>query len=89
MTEDTHILRPWQYFLFLVYMHDSIFEYEINMFSIEEMHFMGGFRSSYFFIPLESFIIRMTRYYFTLLSVNLLSVVLSLKLHMNILQNLL
>ena len=45
---------------------------------------MGGFTPSYFFIPLGLFIIRMTRYYFPLLSVNLLSVKLSRKLHMNI-----
>ena len=35
---------------------------------------MGGFRSRYLFIPLGFFIIRMTRHYFPLLSVNLLSV---------------
>ena len=69
-------------------MHDSIFEYEINIFSITEIHLKGGFRPTYFFIPLGFFIIRMTRYYFPLLSVNLLSVILSLKLHMNTLQNL-
>ena len=50
---------------------------------------MGGFRSSYLFIPLGFLMIRMTRHYFPLLSVNLLSVKLSLKLHMNIVQNLL
>ena len=50
---------------------------------------MGGFRSSYLFIPIGFFIIRMTRDYFPLLSVNLLSVKLSLKLHMNIVQKLL
>ena len=35
---------------------------------------MGGFRSRYLFIPLGFFIIRMTKHYFPLLSVNLLSV---------------
>ena len=37
---------------------------------------MGGFKSSYLFIyiPLGFFVIRMTRHYFPLLSVNLLSV---------------
>ena len=50
---------------------------------------MGGFRHSYFFISLGLFIIRMTKYYFSLLLVNLLSVKLFLKLHMNIVKNLL
>ena len=45
---------------------------------------MGGFRSSYFFIPSGLFITRMTRYYFALLSINLPSVNLSINLHMNI-----
>ena len=35
---------------------------------------MREFKSRYLFIPLEFFIIRMTRYYLPLLSVNLLSV---------------
>ena len=35
---------------------------------------MGGFKSSYLFIPLGLFIMRITRLYFPLLSVNLLSV---------------
>ena len=41
---------------------------------------MGRFRPSYFFISLGFFIIRMTRYYFPFLLVNLLTVKLSLKL---------
>ena len=52
-------------------MQDSIFEHEINIFSIKEIYLMGGFKSSYLFIPLEFFIIRMTRHYVPLLSVNL------------------
>ena len=55
-------------------MQDSIFEHEINIFSIKEIYLMGGFKSSYLFIPLEFFIIRMTMHYFPLLSVNLLNV---------------
>ena len=50
---------------------------------------MGGFQPSYFFISLGFFIIRMTRYYFPLLSVNFLSVKLSLKSHLKIVGNLL
>ena len=50
---------------------------------------MGEFMSSYIFIPLGLFNVRMTRHYFPLLAVSLLSVKLSLKLHMNIVQNLL
>ena len=38
------------------------------------MYLMREFKSRYLFIPLEFFIIRMTRYYLPLLSVNLLSV---------------
>ena len=55
-------------------MQGSIFEYKINTFSIKEIYLMGGFMSSYLFIPLGFFIIQMTRHYFPLLSVNLLSV---------------
>ena len=36
-------------------MHDSIFQREINAFSIEEIYLKEGFRSSYFFIPLGVF----------------------------------
>ena len=49
---------------------------------------MGRFHPSYFFVSLGFFIIRMTRYYFPLLSVNLLNVKLSLKSHLNIVGNL-
>ena len=59
---------------FLISMHDSIFEHEIDIFSVREKHFMGGFKYSHLFIPLGFFIIRMTRHYFPLLSLNLLSV---------------
>ena len=55
-------------------MQDSIFEHEINIFSIKEIYLMGECKSSYHFIPLGFFIIRITRHYFLLLSVNLLSV---------------
>ena len=58
-------------------MHDSIFEHEINIFSIKEIYLMA-------YNGLGLFIIRITRYYFPLFSVNLLSVKLSLKLHMDI-----
>ena len=60
-------------FFFLISMHESILEHDINMFSIKEIYLMGGLKSSYLFIPLGCFIIRMTRHYFPLLSVNLLS----------------
>ena len=69
--------------------HDSIFEHEINIFFIKEIYLTGGSRPTYLFIPLGFFIIRTTRYYFLLLSVNLLSVKLSLTLDMNIVQKLL
>ena len=63
--------------------YDSIFEHEINIFSIKEIYSVA-------YNGLGFFIIRMTRYYFPLFSVNLLSVKLSLKLHMDIIvQNLL
>ena len=55
-------------------MQDSIFEHEINILSIKEIYLMEGFKSSYLFTPLGFFIIRMTRHYFPLLSVNLMSV---------------
>ena len=61
-------------YFFLISMLDSIFQHEINIFSIKEIYLMGGFKSRYLFIPLEIFIIRMTMHYFPLLSVNLLSV---------------
>ena len=54
-------------------MQDSIFEHEINIFSTKVIYLMGGFKSSYLFIPLGFFIIRVIRQYFFLLSVNLLS----------------
>ena len=59
---------------FLISMQGSILEHEINMFSIKEIYLIGRFKSSYLFIPLGFFIIRMTRHYCPLLSVNLLSV---------------
>ena len=43
-------------FLFLVPMHDYIFEHEVNIFSTREIYLMGGFWSSYFFIPLGFFL---------------------------------
>ena len=55
-------------------MQDSIFEHEINIFSIKEIYLMGECKSSYHFVPLGFFIIKITRHYFPLLSVNLLSV---------------
>ena len=61
-------------FFFLVFMHDSILEHDMNIFSIKEIYLMGGFKTSYLFIPLGFFITRMTRHYFLLLSVNFLSV---------------
>ena len=36
-------------------MHDSIFEREVNLFSIKEIYLMGGFRSSYLLIPFGFF----------------------------------
>ena len=59
------------------------------MFSVNEKYLMGGFRSSYFIIPYGFPFIRIAKYYFPLLSVNLLHVKLSVKLHTNITQNLL
>ena len=50
---------------------------------------MRQFRSSYLFLLLGFFFIRMARYYCALLSVNPLGVKLSLKLHMNTVKNLL
>ena len=88
MTENT--LQQWQCFLFLVSMHDSIFEQEINIFSIKDIYLTGEFRSSNLFLSsLWFFIIRTKRYYFPLLSDNLLSVKLSLKLliHFNLVLN--
>ena len=58
----------------LISLRDSIFEHEINTFSIHEIYLMEGFKSSCLFILLGFFIIRMTRHYFSLLSVNLLNV---------------
>ena len=61
-------------YFFLISMQDSIFEHETNIFSVKEIYLMGECKSSYHFIPLGFFIIRITRHYFPLLSVNLLSV---------------
>ena len=61
-------------YFFLISIQDSILKHEINIFSIKEIHLMGGFKSGYLFIPLGFFIMRMTRHYFRLHSVNLQSV---------------
>ena len=50
---------------------------------------MGRFRPSYIFISSGIFITKMTRYYIPLRSADLMRVKLSLKWHMNIVQNLL
>ena len=62
---------------------------EINIFSIMEIYLMEELKSSYLFIALGAFFIRMTRYYLPLHSINLLSVKLFLKPHMKIVQDLL
>ena len=46
-------------------MHDSIFEHKTNIFSIKEIYLMEGFKSS---LPLEFFIIIITRNYFPLVA---------------------
>ena len=38
-------------------MHDSIFEHEINIFSINKIYLMGRFRPCYVFIPLGLYFI--------------------------------
>ena len=61
-------------YFFVISMQDFIFKHEKNIFSIKEIYLMGGSKSSKLFIPLGFFVIRMTRHYFPLLSVNLLSI---------------
>ena len=38
-------------------MHDSIFEHEVNIFSISKIYLMGGCRPCYVFIPLGHYFI--------------------------------
>ena len=54
-----------------------------------EIYLMEELKSSYLFIVLEAFFIRMARYYLPLHSINLLSVKPFLKPHMKIVQDLL
>ena len=51
LTCDSKYMLTMEAFIFLVYIHDSVFEHEINIFPINRIYLMGGFRPSYVYIP--------------------------------------